>query len=119
MAAPWLPESAGEILGWDWSQENPEAGIVKIDRITSPKAQKSATESLLSGWADNDFGSLSLWLKGNREHPIFDQAAYHLVRKIQGMEPVAAKEWADQIKDADLRERATEIDPLDPFSTGE
>ena len=119
MAAPWLPESAGEILGWDCSQENPEAGIVKIDRITSSKAQKSATESLLSGWADNDFGSLSLWLKGNREHPIFDQAAYHLVRKIQGMEPVAAKEWAHQIKDADLRERATELDPLDPFSTGE
>ena len=78
MAAPWLPESAGGILGWDWAGGNPEAGIAKIDPVTSPKAQKSATESLLSGWADNDFRSLSFWLNGNREHPIFDQAAYHL-----------------------------------------
>ena len=115
----WLSKKAGSVLGEYWAGTDPEGGMHQILEMRSIPAMKSAAESLAGQWSERNPQTLSIWLTGNRSHPMFDQAAYRLTRSLQTNDPEAAQAWANQIKDTDLKSRVLEPQTSDPFASGE
>lgn len=114
---PWLPENAGALFGQHWAKSDPAAGMDEIQKMRSPEAAAAAVLQMTMPWAVKEPESMSAWLAKNKNHPAFDQAALDLSRSIRTTDPAAAKAWAEQIKDLDLKSEATGNAPPDPFAS--
>lgn len=65
----------------------------------------AAVESLVTAWAEEDFGEPAAWLQRHAQAPWRDTGLAALCRAVAPHDPAAAAEWAATIRDAELRAR--------------
>jgi hypothetical protein len=73
--------------------------------------------TVLQQWAQQDAQAAGAWLQRNTVHPFYDRLALGFVRTVVSTDPNAAKDWAETVRDEELRGKAmAALNPQDQLA---
>jgi hypothetical protein len=128
-ACAWIAQHAGrsyltdDILAHaagDYAIKDPVNAISWLTTL-APRLSASATQASATGimkrWAGGDLTAMGTWLTSNQDGPLYDYLASSYAERVAEVDPNAAVEWINTIKQPALRQSAQ--DKLEAAATRE
>jgi RNA polymerase sigma factor (sigma-70 family) len=116
-AARWISELNGQAFVGTDAVTNTAAKLAETSptdalrwlttlKLTDANGAGQGAGAVLQTWAQQNPEAAGAWLQQNPNHPFYDQMTASYVRTVAGVDRNVAQEWAQTIRNAQVREEA-------------
>jgi RNA polymerase sigma factor (sigma-70 family) len=116
-AARWISELNGQAFVGNDAVANTAAKLAEASptdalhwlttlKLADVNGAGRGAGAVLQTWAQQNPEAAGAWLQQNTNHPFYDQMAATYVRTVAGVDRTAANEWAQTIRNAQVRDEA-------------